>query len=304
MENKFIAQIYKSDTNIWKYVGGVFLVALGSVIFALPHSLFIYNKILNGTADASRVEDVNYLYTLTDNNTSLFYMMLPFVGGLITLFVVLKKIHKRSWVSLTTSRRNIDFKRIRFSFFLWMGVILILFVVGFLFTPENIVWNFNATHFLILFLLSIVLIPIQTSLEEYIFRGYLMQAIGMSTSTKWVPLLVTSVTFGLLHYANPEVKELGYGIMIFYIGTGLFLGIITLMDEGMELSLGFHAANNLVSALLITTDWTALQTSALFVDLSEPRISTELLAMAVFYPVLLIVFLKKYKWKNWKEKLI
>jgi hypothetical protein len=32
------------------------------------------------------------------------------------------------------------------------------------------------------------------------------------------------------------------------------------MDEGMELALGFHAANNLVSALLFTSDWSAFQT--------------------------------------------
>jgi hypothetical protein len=34
-------------------------------------------------------------------------------------------------------------------------------------------------------------------------------------------------------------------MFVYYIGTGLFLGILTLMDE-MELALGFHAANNLV----------------------------------------------------------
>jgi hypothetical protein len=34
-------------------------------------------------------------------------------------------------------------------------------------------------------------------------------------------------------------------MFVYYIGTGLFLGILTLMDEGMELALGFHA-NNLV----------------------------------------------------------
>jgi hypothetical protein len=43
-------------------------------------------------------------------------------------------------------------------------------------------------------------------------------------------------------------------MFVYYIGTGLF-GILTLMDEGMELALGFHAANNLVGALLVTSDW-------------------------------------------------
>ena len=46
---------------------------------------------------------------------------------------------------------------------------------------------------------------------------------------------------------NPEVEKLGYLILVYYIGSGLFLGIITLMDEGIELALGFHFANNFPS---------------------------------------------------------
>ena len=62
-----------------------------------------------------------------------------------------------------------------------------------------------------------------------------------------------------MHIANPEVGKLGMIIMVYYIGTGFFLGIMTLMDEGLELALGFHAANNLIGALLVTADWTAFK---------------------------------------------
>ena len=86
-----------------------------------------------------------------------------------------------------------------------------------------------------------------------------MQGIGVIVKNKWVPLIVTSVVFGSLHFANPEVDKLGPVIMVYYIGTGLFLGIMTLMDEGMELSLGFHAANNLFTALLVTGEVTDIQ---------------------------------------------
>ncbi|MDO3693350.1 type II CAAX endopeptidase family protein [Wenyingzhuangia sp. chi5] len=304
MENRFLDQAYKANHSIWNYVLGIILVVIGALTFSLPYNLVIANKITEGTADASRVEDINYLYTLLDSNTSLFYMMLPFVGAMITLFIIIKKIHKQSWTSLTTSRVKIDYKRVFFSFFFWASITLLLFFIGYIISPEQVVWNFDAKKFSILFLLSIVLIPIQTSLEEYVFRGYLMQGLGVSSKTKWVPLLVTSVVFGLLHYANPEVKELGYGIMVFYIGTGLLLGIMTLMDEGIELSLGFHAANNLITALLVTADWTAFQTAAIFKDISSPSLMTELVAMFFLYPLLLFVYAKKYKWNAWKEKLI
>ena len=34
---------------------------------------------------------------------------------------------------------------------------------------------------------------------------------------------------------------------------------MTLMDDGLELAIGFHAANNLFAALLVTADWTVFK---------------------------------------------
>jgi hypothetical protein len=136
------------------------------------------------------------------------------------------------------------------------------------------------------------------------FRGHMMQGIGLLFKNRWVPLLVTSVLFGLMHLGNPEVGTLGYGIMVFYIGTGFFLGILTLMDEGLELALGFHAANNLFGALLVTADWTAFQTHSLYRDISSPTLGWEIFVpVFIIYPLLLLLFAKKYGWKNWKERL-
>ncbi|MEX0361926.1 MAG: CPBP family glutamic-type intramembrane protease, partial [Allomuricauda sp.] len=118
------------------------------------------------------------------------------------------------------------------------------------------------------------------------------------------PLLITSVLFGVMHAANPEVEKLGMGIMVYYIGTGLFLGILTLMDEGLELALGFHAANNLITALLVTADWTAFQTNSIYKDISDPVMGYDVLVpIFVVFPLLLWFFGKKYKWTNWKDKL-
>jgi membrane protease YdiL (CAAX protease family) len=157
---------------------------------------------------------------------------------------------------------------------------------------------------LILVVLGAVLIPIQTSTEEYVFRGYLMQGFANLARNRWFPLLMTSVIFGSMHVFNPEVEKMGYIIMVYYIGTGLFLGILALMDEGIELSLGFHAANNLIGALLVTSDWSVFQTHSIFKDMSEPSAGFDvILPVVVVYPVLLFIFAKKYGWNNWKEKL-
>jgi hypothetical protein len=76
------------------------------------------------------------------------------------------------------------------------------------------------------------------------------------------------------------------------------------MDEGLELALGFHAANNLVTALLVTASWTAFQTESLLIDNSEPSLGVELImTLLVIYPLIVFIFAKKYKWKNWLSQL-
>jgi hypothetical protein len=115
---------------------------------------------------------------------------------------------------------------------------------------------------------------------------------------------VTSIIFGCLHLFNPEVEKLGYGIMVYYIGTGLFLGILTLMDDGIELALGFHAANNLFTALLVTSSWTAFQTESILIDISEPSLGLELVvSLVILYPIFLFIMSKKYGWSQWIVKL-
>lgn len=68
--------------------------------------------------------------------------------------------------------------------------------------------------------------------------------------------------------------------------------------------LAFIFANNLVGALLITSDWSVFQTHSLFIDKSEPSAGFDvILPVVIIYPILLFIFSKKYNWNNWKAKL-
>ena len=301
----YIAQTFKNLHDWWRYVIGLIVAFIGVGVFSIPHFVGIFIKRMEGTVDLTRLDDVNYLMSLFDSNINLVFVLLPFAGGLIFLLIIVKLLHKQSIRSLTTARKKIDWKRIWFAFFFWGIVSSGMTLLDYFLSPESYLDNFELNRFLILAVIAIILIPFQTSFEEYLFRGYLMQGIGVVAKNKWVPLIITSLIFGLLHIANPEVDKLGYSIMVYYIGTGLFLGIITLMDEGMELALGFHAANNLFTALLVTANWTALQTHSIFKDTAEPEAGFANLILPVFiiFPILLFIFSRVYKWTNWKEKL-
>lgn len=299
----YIQKGYLGDIRWWKYILTILVIMMGIGLFSFPHSLAIGAKVANGEAEFSRVKDLNYLFSMFDANVNMVYMMLPFVGGLLFLFLAVKKIHKQSLTNLSTSREKIDWNRVFFSFFLWGAFVIVSVVIGLFAEPESFVFNLKWKPFLVLCVLGIIFVPLQTSFEEYVFRGYLMQGLGVLAQNRWFPLLVTSVLFGLMHYANPEVDKLGKVVLLYYIVTGGLLGIMTLMDEGMELSIGFHAANNLFTALLVTADWTAFQTHSIFKDISEPDLITTIAPAFIIYPILLYVLSKKYAWVNWKDKL-
>lgn len=241
---------------------------------------------------------------LLDSNLSLFLMLLTFLFAFVGFLLIVNYFHKQTLLSVTTSRSKIDWGRVFFSFGIWTLFTIVSTIVVFYSSPGSLVWNFKPIPFILLVIIATALIPIQTSTEEYIFRGYLMQGFANLSRNKWFPLVMTSLIFGTMHILNPEVDKMGYWVLIYYIGTGLFLGILTLMDEGIELALGFHAANNLITALLVTSDWTALQTNSLFKDTSTPGGMGEIfIPVFIIFPILLVIFSKKYKWTNWKEKL-
>lgn len=301
----YIAQAFNIKHDWWRYVVGVFIAIIGVILFSLPHTVAIFMKEFDGGVDFERLNDVNYLMTLFDSNLNLVFMLLPFVGGLLFLLGVYKLIHNQSLRHATTSRKKVDWKRIWFGFIVVTLFNLTLFTIGYFANPDALEFNFKMIPFLILCIVGILFIPLQTSFEEYLFRGYLMQGLGVMVRNKWFPLIVTSVIFGSLHFFNPEVDKIGNVLMFYYIGTGLFLGIITLMDEGMELALGYHAGNNLVMALLVTSDWTAFQTYSIFKNVAEPQAGTEVfLPIVIEFTIILYIFAKKYNWTNWKDRLV
>ena len=305
----YIEQAQKNLIDWWRYVLGVAIAIAGVVIFSIPHSVALIAKIATGDVDMDMIAagDTAYIMGLFESNLNFIYILLPFAGGLIfLLFIAVKFLHKQSITNLTTSRAKIDWSRVAFAFILWGVISTAMTMVDIYLSPDDYVFNFEINRFLILAVIAICLVPLQTSFEEYMFRGYLMQGIGNIFRNKWVPLIVTSVAFGLLHIANPEVDKLGNIIMIYYIGTGFFLGILTLMDEGMELALGFHAANNLFTALLVTADWTAFQTYSIYTSIADPSsmgVSEIIVPVFVIFPILLLIFSKKYNWNNWFNKL-
>lgn len=81
--------------------------------------------------------------------------------------------------------------------------------------------------------------PLQAAAEEYLFRGYLLQALGSLAANPWFGVVASSLLFALFHG--------GQNLPLFLnrLGFGLLAAILVLKTGGLEAGIGAHIVNNL-----------------------------------------------------------
>lgn len=293
-ENSFLG-LTNPDSRSSDFILTLALVLIAFMLLGnIPVLLASYKLGVYSIEGLTANMDLNLLFT---------FILFPFVIGILTLIGCNKYLQKMSFKSMFTSRERFDWKRFWFSFLIWGGLLGVFFVLSLVF-GASIEFQPNWTAFFVLAIVSFTLLPLQTTFEELFFRSFLFKAFGKTFNRGWATVFITGALFGLMHGANPEVEKIGSILLVFYILNGVFLGLIVLMDGGLELSMGYHAVNNIYAALIVTNDWQAFHTDALFIDKSPPAFGLEnILTLVVIQPLLLVVFSKKYGWKNWKGKL-
>ncbi len=374
----YFKKAFEGKNDWWRYVIVILVVSFGYLIGQLPLSLALYRSITNNpeldTSDLQAFQD-NPDFGLFGINPNMGFTLLltMFVGALVAFYFVFKPLHQREFRSLITPFTRINWSKIMFAFFCWLGLTLMFESVAYFIEPENYSFHFNFKTFVPLLLISMLILPLQTSMEELLFRGYMLQGLGLTKTkhilgfilslffgyglykivcgsagltvadpslrqmfakmgiallgilatvllfmflyrlfnkielgenhwldhhTRWLPLIITSIMFGLIHSMNPEIKEYGfYTMQLYYVSAGLVLGIMTIMDDGLELAFGVHAATNFSGAVFVGYTGAAIQTDALFkTQLVNPQL------MTIFFFVISALFLLMLRYKfNWSS---
>ncbi len=248
--------------------------------------------------------DPNNLSVLgLDPNLGLIVMLFPFIVGLGTFALLVNPLNGRSLLMIINGTGTIRWNR----FFL-SGLVWLILSTGYLFLylkldPSNFTLNNTTVTIVILILISITFIPFQAAFEEILFRGYLMQGLAVLIRTRWFPLVMTSVLFGLMHAFNPEVKDFGFFTMMpQYILFGLIFGAITILDDGIEAAMGAHTANNIFLCIMVTHESSALQTAAVYQQ-HNVYPWTEFASLLVLGMIFIFILKIIFKWENFSPLL-
>lgn len=274
----------------------VFIVAATNTIGAIPLFISIAKNPDAINEFAANPSDLSPLGL--DPNVALIFMLFPFIIGLIAFIILVKPLNQRSLLKVINGTSTFRWNRFFISAFVWIIISAIYLFANLKLDPSNFSLNSVSETLIPLVIISVLLIPFQTAFEEVIFRGYLMQGFAVLAKNRWIPLVMTSLLFALIHGPNPEVKEFGFFTMMpQYLFFGLIFGIITILDDGIEASMGAHAANNAFLCIMVTNKASALQTPALYEQHNfYPWIE---LATTLFMGVLIILILKYiFKWRS------
>ena len=247
----YLDQAKNGKNNWWRYVLGIIIVIffaqfIGSIPFGFLQVYYASVNNVNFDIDSEQLlEQVYKAHPILSN----ILLNVTFIFSFVAIWLVVKLLHKRNFVTLITPTKKINFKKIMKASLVWMVFMVFSNYIAYLISLNNpeIKYEFNIGFFsngwgIVFIFFSIFLTFFQTTFEELFFRGYLAQWISLKFS-KLVTLIFTSLIFGSLHLFNPE-NSFGIWLSISYFLSGVFLAGLVWIDDSLEAAIGVHWANN------------------------------------------------------------
>lgn len=251
----------------WRYLVSFLGIAFfWQVIGAIPLLLFS----LRVMYDHDPATDVD-LATLTFKGVGSLipYLLINFtiIALLAGLWLGVRFLHQRPLLTLITPLERISWKRLLQGGGVFFLLTALATAAEMLLSPDGFAVTFKAREFWVFLPIALLVTPLQAAAEELLFRGYIMQGIGLLTRRPAIPVLGSSLLFMLAHLLNPEAQQDHLLVPLLYFSLGLFLALLAVKDNSLELSIGVHAANNLFSVLVMNYAHSALPSPSIFVAL-------------------------------------
>lgn len=286
----FLQQVYKGKRSWWRW-----LIIL--LLFTTP----FLKKTL-------RAEVLKPLLAILpkDKNIYIALSLCMYIILLALFFLMFKVLHKRSFKTLITSRKKFDWLRFGLSFGTWGVISMVVFSTGVLVNPENYSWNFQLIPFLKLFTICVLLMPLQVLFKEVLVRGYILQGFNCFIKRPWVSILVSTLFYAFILYGtNKAMVSVKGAIMIAdYLIAGFILGLIVVLDDGLEIVIGTILVNNLIVTLFITSKNYSFQPDSVLIRETETNVFITIITTIISFSLYFYLLTKVYDWKNWREKLL
>jgi len=297
-KQSFLDNSSTGKNNWWIWIAfTVIFIIVWQVIGSLPLVGFCWLlKIVKVAGYSCNLDEL--VITGPSKAPNFLFMHTTFLIGAASFYFFLKILHNKNLLKVLTERIQFDYKRSLFGLNTFFLFAVIPLATTLLTNTSELKLRGDVPDLLLITLIALIFVPIQAGLEEAFFRGYLLQGFSLLFKSRVLILIITSSLFAFLHLMNPEPWSYGIGtylISVFLVG--MFMGLITLIDGGIELAVGIHIANNLWVHLIVGLEDSVIPSSSLFIT---PNQNVDMIPTIIFsmsqYALLTFVFAFKYKW--------
>jgi membrane protease YdiL (CAAX protease family) len=294
----FFEQAFAGKNNWWRYLI-VILVSFvgGQLLGSIPLWLVISIKTLMTDTMSNPTSFTDFEAYGINSTLGLALLLFPFVLSFILMILLFKPMHNRAFKTAVSGNTSIRWNRLLFGFVLWAIIAGVGLIIDYSINGDKFELQFDLAAWLPLIFVSLLIIPLQAGYEELLFRGYLAQGVGLITKNRLAAIILPSVLFALMHAANPEIEKYGFWVMMpQYFTMGLIFALISVWDDGIELAIGAHAANNAFISIFVVTDGAVFQTDALL-KMNEVDPMKEYYSLIIGGIVFIGILFWKYNWK-------
>ncbi|MBT2575042.1 CPBP family intramembrane metalloprotease [Bacillus sp. ISL-51] len=250
--NTFIRPL-EGKNSVWRYLLSLLLIV---GLFFFGSIVTVFYMFLTSVIDPSLTIDWDE-GVLSDPLADIYLQHIVYFIAIPGIWIAVRFIMKRRFLSIITPNQTLNWKRIFFGFGTYFILMIIAELIDFAVNHDSFsLQEFHASRFLWLLAAAIILVPFQTSAEEFLFRGFLLQFAGKLTTNTVILSVIIGGLFGALHFGNPEMENGALWAGIGYIAIGMIWTFISIKTGSLELSLGGHAANNMFLFIFLTEDHT------------------------------------------------
>jgi membrane protease YdiL (CAAX protease family) len=231
----------------WRTAVGTVLILVGTV--AVATVLYGVSLVAGQIADVPRdADDLPILPPLADTAVAL----AGIAAGLPLVLLAARLVQRRPAGTVSSVLGRVRWGWLALCLLPAFAAIVLMFVASFVLAPlfpvssaagDTGAWV-GGGPFLRAVAVLVLIVPFQAAAEEYVFRGWLLQAVGSMNVVRgrlWPAVLVQAVLFAAVH---------GWGTVWGFVDLVIwacFMGWLTVRTGGLEAAIALHLANNLLS---------------------------------------------------------
>jgi membrane protease YdiL (CAAX protease family) len=236
---------------------------------------------------------------ITDPLVDFYLYHIVNIFTIMGMWISAKAILKRNLISFITPNERVNWSKIGYGFCIAFLLFAVFAVLDYAMFPNDYAVNdFDGTRFAWLVVASVLLVPIQTTSEELLFRGFLLQWAAKLTKNPIILMLIIGGIFGSLHFSNPEMEHGAFWVAIDYLAMGFIWTYISIKTNSSEYSIGAHAANNMFLCIFLTMEDTVVgEIPSLFVVTNVNAMLSALTTVTTGL-IFLFIVIRRYRKEN------